>query len=37
MLRGGEPAWWLLSGLAGLGIFFFLLSFLLFSRQFRRG
>jgi ABC-2 type transport system permease protein len=37
MLRGGEPAWWLLAGLAGLGVFFFGLSFILFSRQFRRG
>jgi ABC-2 type transport system permease protein len=35
-LRGGEPAWWLIAGLAGLGIFFFVLSFILFSRQFRR-
>jgi ABC-2 type transport system permease protein len=37
MLRGGEPAWYLLAGLAALGLFFFGLSFLLFSRQFRRG
>ena len=36
MLRGGEPAWYLLGGLAGLGVFFFGLSFVLFSRQFRR-
>jgi ABC-2 type transport system permease protein len=36
MLRGGEPAWWLIAGLAGLGVFFFALSFILFSRQFRR-
>ncbi|MEO8286783.1 MAG: ABC transporter permease [Chloroflexota bacterium] len=37
MLRGGTPAWWLLLGLAGLGVFFLLISYILFSRQFRRG
>ncbi len=37
MLRGGEPTWYLLAGLVGLGAFFFALSFVLFSRQFRRG
>ncbi len=36
MLRGGEPAWWLLLALGGLGLFFGGLSFVLFSRQFRR-
>lgn len=36
MLRGGEPAWWLIAGLAGLGLLYFGLSFFLFSRQFRR-
>jgi ABC-2 type transport system permease protein len=36
MLRGGEPAWYLMAGLAALGIFYFALSFILFSRQFHR-
>jgi len=36
MLRGGVPSWYLLGGLAALGVFYFGLSFILFSRQFRR-
>jgi ABC-2 type transport system permease protein len=36
MLRGGVPEWYLLAGLAALGVFYFGLSFVFFSRQFRR-
>jgi hypothetical protein len=35
-LRGGETAWWLLLSLAGLGLLFFVLNFLPFSREFKR-
>ncbi len=37
MLRGGTPDPMLLAALALLGLFFGLLSFILFSREFRRG
>lgn len=36
MLRGGVPQWWILAGLAGLGVALALLSFWLFSREFRK-
>jgi ABC-2 type transport system permease protein len=37
MLRGGNPQWWILAGLAALGSVFAALSFILFNREFRRG
>jgi ABC-2 type transport system permease protein len=37
MLRGGNPQWWILAGLAGLGVVFAGLSFVLFNREFRHG
>ena len=36
MLRGGVPQWWILAGLAALGVAFALLSFLLFNREFSK-
>jgi ABC-2 type transport system permease protein len=37
MLRGAEPATWLLLALLGLGVFFAGLSFFLFSKELKRG
>jgi ABC-2 type transport system permease protein len=36
MLRGGVPQWWIVAGLAALGVAFALLSFVLFNREFSK-